>query len=197
MRILLQSSRETRKRGIAECGMTLIELSVAMFVLTVGLMGIAALIVMAISSNGRNKRDSTGTMIAQMVIEQISALPASAAGLATGITDCTGAVLPVSTAGAAAPAGAGAQLYSSAANPPNLSSNIDFTQAVAAVPANYKMTYTTCGGGQRYVYDVRWNIITQPSSTTKLVTVAARQTTADGNARLFAFPVTLRAIVGN
>jgi Tfp pilus assembly protein PilV len=177
--------------------MTLIELMVAMVVLTIGLMGIAGLIVASISTNGRNKRDSTGTMLAQMVIEQISAMPASSSALATGITDCTGAVLPVSTVGAAAPNGAGARIYSSAAVPANLSSNIDFTQAVGAVPANYKMTYTTCGGGQRYVFDIRWNIITQASSDTKLVTVSARQTTVNGSAVLFAVPVTLRAIVGN
>ena len=78
---------------------------------------------------------------------------------------------------------------------------IDFTQAYAAVPANYKMQYVACGaGGQQTTYDVRWNIQTI-SANTRLITVSTRPVAAanvgnQNQALLFAPPITLRTIGG-
>src|SRR5205085_12498225 len=56
-------------------GMSLIELMFAGFVLTVGMMGSLIMITVAIASNSRNKFDSTGTMVAQMIMEHINTMP--------------------------------------------------------------------------------------------------------------------------
>src|SRR4029078_2515168 len=84
--------RFLRKRSRAK-GMTLIELMIACFVLAVGMLGSLAMIFLAISTNTRNKFDTTGTMIAQTVIEQINTLPTNATQsgafvTAINLTDC-------------------------------------------------------------------------------------------------------------
>src|SRR5213082_3008387 len=58
-----------------EAGMSLIELMFAGFVLTVGMLGSLIMITIAISTNQRNKTDTVGTALGQMVIEQIATLP--------------------------------------------------------------------------------------------------------------------------
>jgi hypothetical protein len=113
------------------------------------------------------------------------------------LTDCNpaGAVAwPIATAGVASP-GAGATI--------NVATGaVDFTQAYAAVPANYKMQFVACGnGGRQMTYEVRWNITTVTANT-RLITVSARPLAAASAANnrnqalLFAPPITLRTIGG-
>ena len=66
-------SREVRVKQKSEKGMSLIELMIAMLVLAVGLGAITILLTGSIASDNRSSKDSTATMLAQMVIEQISA----------------------------------------------------------------------------------------------------------------------------
>ena len=66
MRIPLIAKRKAGRQS----GMSLIELMFAGFILVVGFMGSLILIFIAIATNTRNKVDTTGTMIAQMVIEE-------------------------------------------------------------------------------------------------------------------------------
>lgn len=190
----------TSTRGNRESGLTLIELLLAMLVLAIGMAGVMILITTAIASNNRNKIDTAGTMLAQTVLEQIAAQPAS---VSTGIpiTDCRPAsrggpqTFNMSTAPGAQPNGAGALLTNG---------NIDYIQGVGAVPAGYQMTFFTCGANNREVpYDVRWNVMTITSvsgtTITKLVTVSARQVAPIGGntqLRFFAPPITLRTIAG-
>jgi len=186
--------------------MSLIELMIAMVVLVVGMMGVMILITTAIASNNRNKLDTTATAISQMVIERIAAQSAftvqncstQTSVPCVRVQDCRPAsaggpqTWAVATAGAAAP-GAGALIN-------NATGNIDFTQQYAAVPANYKMEFVSCGAaGQQATYDVRWNVRTI-TGFSKLVTVSTRQIGATaggpGSLKLFVPPVTLRTIAG-
>src|SRR5258706_15089115 len=70
MRIPLIAKRKAGRQS----GMSLIELMFAGFILVVGFMGSLILIFIAIATNTRNKVDTTGTMIAQMVIEEVNVM---------------------------------------------------------------------------------------------------------------------------
>jgi hypothetical protein len=189
--------REGRQRG-QESGMSLLELMFAGFVLTVGMLGSLIMIVIAIQSNSRNKFDSTGTMVAQLVMEHINTMPTNqldAGGVLVTqipVTDCetdshVAQTWQISVVGGVPPNGNGATIAGS---------NIDWTQTYAGVPNGYKMQYWSCGD---VVWEVRWNI-QQLTTLTKLIVVSARQAgTANAVTRTgfsFAPPVTLRTISG-
>jgi Tfp pilus assembly protein PilV len=184
--------RRTRK---PESGLSLIELMFAGFVLTVGMLGSLIMIMTAMQSNSRSKFDSTGTMVAQLVMEHINTMPTNqtvGGVLVTSIpiTDCTTATHAaetwnVSVAGTAA--GQGAAISGA---------EIDWTQNYDAVPNGYRMRYYSCGD---VVWEVRWHIV-QLSTLTKTIIVSARQSgTAVSGVRsgfIFAPPVTLRTVSG-
>jgi len=197
-----KSMVEHRKR---EAGMTMVELMIAMVVLAVGLGALSILFINTSYTDNRNSKDTSATLLAQLVLEQISAQhPNSTATIA--LTDCAGTPWTIATADPTAipppspPVGTGARLENNAGS--LYYGQIDPTQAYAAIPANYKMQYVDCGvGGRRVTYDVRWNIV-QITSYARLVTVSARQLSAGvadatgyGNIR-FALPVTVRGIQG-
>ena len=190
-------SRRARFGKQTEGGFSLVELMIAITVLAIGMAGLAVLFSTAIMNNSRSKGDTSGTMLAQTVLETIAAQPANTAATFT-LTDCnpSGATnWTVATTGTASP-GSGANIDTS-------TNGIDFTQAYSGVPANYKMQFVACGGGggRQTSYEVRWNIQTI-SANTRLITVAARPLAAasaagNGNqALLFALPITLRTIGG-
>ena len=180
----------------SERGISLVELVIAITVLAVGMAGLAVLFSTAIMNNSRSKGDTSGTMLAQTVLEQIAAQPANLAANLT-LTDCNpagGVAWPIATAGVASP-GAGATIDVN-------TGAVDFTQAYAAIVGNYKMQYVACGNnGRQMTYEVRWNIQTITANT-RLITVSARPlaaASAAGNqnqALLFAPPITLRTIGG-
>jgi Tfp pilus assembly protein PilV len=193
----------------SQLGMSLLELMFAGFVMVVGMLGSLILIATAIASNTRNRIDTTGTAVSQLVMEQINST-SSQKGANLNVKDCTGADHTVATSGnTIVSGGAGAPLISNANPAWNLAGTIDFTIAYATVPANYKMLFITCGGT---TYDVRWNIMNLSSTNTasgfnpgsvtytRLITVSARQLGITGqqsqDIRLFAPPITLRAING-
>jgi prepilin-type N-terminal cleavage/methylation domain-containing protein len=178
----LQMTAAQQRRG--EQGMTLIELIIAMAVLAVGVLALLALITVAMRNNNRSKLDTGGTMVAQVVIEALSAQSSPSQNVT--VTDCSNT--PQTLSGAP---GSGAAL--------NANGGIDFVnQAYAAVPLNYKMLYRECGqNGVQMTYDVRWNI-QQVNAYSRLVTVSARPSAADNSgssARMFQAPVNLRTIV--
>ena len=179
-----------------QAGMSLIELMIAMTVLVVGMLALMTLVTTAISSNNRSKLDTTGTMLAQTVLDGIAAQPATLNKTFT-VTDCNPAGPTNWTIATAGPAtindSLGAEVNAS-------TGNIDFNaQSYAAVTANYKMLYVTCGvNSTQATYDVRWNVQTL-SAFTKLVTVSARQigvSTTGSNLPFFSPPITLRTIAG-
>jgi prepilin-type N-terminal cleavage/methylation domain-containing protein len=178
-------------RPRAERGMSLIELMLAMLVLAIGLGGITILLTTAIASDNRNSRDTTSTLLAQMVIEQISAQHVYTNTTIT-ITDCAGNISTVATAPGAVGTGAGAKLTAGG--------TIDYTQAYGSVTADYAMQYVDCSaaGGARMTYDVRWNVMSLSTNTTaRMITAAARPEAADVSqlgALYYALPVNLRSI---
>jgi len=187
--------------GKREDGMSLIELMIAMVVLAVGLGALTVLFISSASADNRNSRDTSATLLSQLVLEQISAQhPNSIASII--LTDCAGNQWDIATAGAVAPSGVGATLVTDPAS--QYYGGIDPTQDYAAVPPataavpGYAMQYVDCNtGGRQAVYDVRWNII-NVSPYARMITVSSRQLSPSsqlGN-RTFALPVTLRGIGG-
>ena len=173
----------------------LLELLISMVVLLVGLGGLLVLLVSSLYTNNTAKNDTTSTMVAEHVLEQISAQPANSVTPLT-ITDCAGSAWSISTAGAAKGAG---NSGSNGGNGANLVSTgaIDWTQQYSNVPAGYAMKYVGCGtGGKQTIYDVRWNVIAM-TTYTRMVLVSARPSGSPNVGGLrFVFPVNLRTIGG-
>ena len=172
----------------------LIELLISIVVLTIGLGGLMVLLVSAMYTNTRAGKDTTSTMVAEHVLEQISAQPANGVALLQ-LTDCANVNWSINTAGAVL--GAGASANGGAGSDLTTSGIVDWTQAYASIPANYKMQYTACGaGGRQTVYDVRWNVITI-TNYSRMVIVSARPTGSStvGGLR-FIIPANLRTIAG-
>lgn len=164
--------RRRPRRLDRECGSMLIELLIAMVVLAVGLGGILVLLVASVYTNNTAGKDTTSTMVAEHVLEQISAQPANAVS-ALAITDCAGTGWSINTVGASQGAGSGG---SHGGNGANLTTTgiVDWTQSYVAVPANYAMKYAACGtGGRQTVYDIRWDIVTM-SNYSRMIVVSAR-----------------------
>jgi hypothetical protein len=181
----MELKRNTRRSR--QSGTSLIELMIASLVLTVGVLGTAVLIPIAIGTNSRNRQQSNSTVIAQMTTEKISSASAGGAAALT-ITDCAGTANTINITGSTT--GTGATLLSSG--------SIDFsqTQGSSGAPVGYYMNYTACGTLDRQsTYDVRWNVQT-PSSYVKLVTVSAKMQGSGSNPVLFSLPVTIRTMVG-
>jgi len=194
----LEHMSTARVRRKAQRGTTLVELLIAMLILAIGLGALTNLLVVAMASDNKNSKDTSATLLAQMVIEQISAQhPNSTATIS--VTDCTGTSWTIATAGGASPNGAGATLVTTSTAIGY--GGISQTQAYSAVTANYKMKWVDCGGvgntGFPTTYDVRWNVMTIDTNYTRLVTVSARPLNSNGLGGLnFSIPVNLRAVAG-
>src|SRR5438270_14023080 len=100
--IMKQKTKRSRK---STSGFTLVELTVAMFVLTVGVLGGMIMIVLGMTRDNTNRMDTTATNAAQAVMEQIAAVPANNDAQLT-VTDCVPTNLTVTTAGSAGGLGA-------------------------------------------------------------------------------------------
>src|SRR5438876_7380262 len=124
------------RNGKRQRGFSLIEMMIAMVVLAVGLGALTILFTTSMNTNTKSNKDTTATMLAQTVMEQIDAQ--STKGAANfNITDCQGTAWPVTMAAGAAPNGAGAALLPAASGVQY--GSIDPSQAYAAIPAGYAM----------------------------------------------------------
>jgi Tfp pilus assembly protein PilV len=172
--------------GSAQRGVTLIELLMAFVVILVGMTGGLLLLLMAIATNGRSKRDTEATSIAQVIVEQMSSRSAESHNTSFAVRDCRASSLggpqawTIETAGSAS--GQGARVNS-------VTADVDWIQSFGDIPANYKATYASCGSDGT-IYEVRWNVRVL-TTTTRLVTISARPRTSS-----FVPPVTLRTILG-
>lgn len=192
-----QTNRNSRLRN-PQSGMTLIELMTALLVLAIGMGGLVNILLIAVQTDNKNSKDTSSTLLAQMVIEQISAQhPNSSASIS--VTDCAGNTWTIATAGAAWPNGEGANLATSSTNAEY--GGIDQTQSISTIPTGYAMQYVDCGGvnntGAPTTYDVRWNVMTVDANYTRMVTASARPLGATALGGIsFALPVNLRAVTG-
>jgi Tfp pilus assembly protein PilV len=187
-------------------GFMLLELLIAMIVLTVGLGGLLVLMVSAIYGDTRSSNDSSATMVAEHVLEQITAQSASSTTSLT-LTDCAANSwtistqgYPVGATGTATNGGYGANLTSAG--------QIDWTESYSSVPSGYAMQYVACGtGGKQVTYDVRWNVMwlngystasyTQSTVYSQLVVISARPAYANQSGGLrFTIPAQLQTVQG-
>jgi prepilin-type N-terminal cleavage/methylation domain-containing protein len=183
-------------------GFTLIELMISMLVLLVGLGGLLVLLVSSLYTNKTASTDTSATMVAEHILEQITAQGLQAT-TPLQVSDCTYPT-PVTTNFATNPATLGAG--NSGANGGNgaaLTANgvIDWTQAFSAVPTDpvsgypYAIKYTDCGtGGKQTVYDVRWNVI-KMSTNDRLIVIGSRPANVSTSGGLrFIIPANLRTV---
>ena len=185
-------------RRESQAGMTLVELMIAMGILAVGLAGLVNVLVIAMETDNRNSKDTSATLLAQMVLEQISAQHPNS-NAAISITDCAGNAWTISTTPGSSPNGAGATLVTNSASAGY--GGIDETQAYSNITTNYAMKYVDCGGvgnvGVPTTYDVRWNVMTVDANYTRLITVSTRPSGANALGGIqFALPVNLRMVAG-
>lgn len=182
--------RETEIRPLAsrEAGVGMIEVLMASLLLAIISLSILGMISMSIVTNNRNRMDSTGTMLAQAVVQQIKA---TLIGTGTAsLTDCNGTAWMIdSSPGGAALSG----------------SVIDFTQT--SPPTNFFMNFVmkspcTSTGVQADTYDVRWhveivgNAAGTPTNTYEIYLAARKQNHGEGNL-FYSLPVNFRVLVGN
>jgi Tfp pilus assembly protein PilV len=188
--------RRTSLKKNPERGAMLIELMIAMLVLAIGLGALTTLIAACMTTDNRNSKDTSATLLAQKVIEELSAQNTNATN-AVILTDCAGNNWTIpSTQGAAAPSGQGAALATSASSP--YYGGIDFSQGIGAVPAGFSMQYVDCSvNGAQTTYDVRWNVMSITANSTRLITASARQVGSNSDGLHYAIPVTLRAVGGS
>jgi type IV pilus modification protein PilV len=206
--MMIESTRSRRKfrassRSAVTDGFSLIELLIAMLVLTVGMLGGMCVIALAVASNANAKFDTGAVSLAQSTMDRIVVISITATGpqLVTNMTDCNGTPHTINTTIVNnQPTGAPTTTISGIANGAQA---IDFTQAPVT---GYRMLYTLCAaGGSGYLghsqtYDVRWNISPGPTQSTQLVLVAAKNISEQGNGlnqtNFFSIPITLRGLRG-
>jgi len=171
----------------AQHGMTLIEVMIAMVVITIGMSAVLSLMMYTLSSNNRNRQDVNAATIAILFLRHASTVPAFQ-NLTVTVTDCQGTSFNINTTANSV----------TTPGPPLLSSGkIDFTSSYTT--AGYSAQYQICeAGGQFSTYDVRWNIQTI-TAYSKLITVGVMKVGASGNAGSngFTIPVTMRSIAGS
>src|SRR5258708_640811 len=172
--MMMTTLKRNRRSGHrAWRGLGMIELMMAMAILLVGLTALMGLCVVATYSTNRAGKDTSATLLAQMVLEQISSQHPDSTATIT-LTDCANAAHTVARAWGAPPAGAGGSLSGTPPRPAY--GMIDWSQKANAVTANYSITYPDCGvNGRQTAYEVRWNIIPVSPNETRLIIVSARQ----------------------
>ena len=193
----IQSKIGRHEAGRGESGMGLLELMIAMAVLTIGMLGSMIMILTGMQSNSRNKTDTTATVLDQEILETFATLKNYPQAGQVQIYDCSGnsVYYQASYGQGAYPTGAGAPLTATG--------DIDWTQPTptlaTSTTAGYAMQYKNCSGD---IYEVRWNVMdADPSlkSRLSLLTVSSRQKSASSShqAMLFAPPTTLRTLLEN
>jgi Tfp pilus assembly protein PilV len=180
----------------SQAGISLIELMIAGAILVICSLGVLSMIIVAIATNTRNRQDSTKSMLAQAVLEQVDSTIIGTS--LTDLKDCMNNTITIDTRVGSSTTYGGANILGS------VGSNIDFTQAAASVPTGFQATYivtSPCSTSGTYVasYDVRWRV-DQLSPQTYLVTVASRQAAAAGNSSMqglfFSTPTNLKQMLG-
>lgn len=188
----------------AQSGFTLVELLTAVAILLIGIVAVAQMVPAALTSNLRNRVDSTALIVAQRELEQMAAQPLNVQAIAGlghyNFQDSDGALAYLGPTIPALVTRAGCPVFdarSTPAQPPDI--RIDFRQ-----PANL------CGPGyQRYVnwvwnqatgdtqtIDLRWHVIVYNQGAfpaRKLIIIAGR---AVGAAAPPGLPANLYTVVG-
>ena len=174
----------------SQAGITMIETLLASSILVIGSLGMMGVVIGSIATNNRNKIDSTQTMLATSILEQIDSTV-----IGSGTSNLTDCALNNWTIETTVP-------VSGDAGAPLIGSSIDFTQPqVTGYYMNYVVsTPCTTSGAVQGIYDVRWHIhaVGSPTTTsTYLLTVSAKLTNGGQGNMYFSAPLTLRVMSGN
>jgi len=151
-----------RPASARERGFTLVELTVAIGVLLVGIVAVAQLIPISIQSNMRNRYDSTAVVMAERLLNQMVNQPLTATQFID--TYDNNRVIMLGSVAANGLVGNPITIVSSAppAGPLNLV-RVDFT---AAAVANYNFTAADPNAAVPAIaYEVRWSVITNMQGT--------------------------------
>ncbi len=169
--------------------MSMVEVMVATIILMISSLGVIGLVWTSILMNNRNKVDSTQTMLAESIIEQVNSTIIGSGSSA--LADCDGTTWTIDTTPAIGAALSGA--------------NSDFSEA--SPPTNFYMNYvlrSPCEptGSLQASYDVRWrvDIVGEAEgmpTNTYLVTVGARRQGSTGTGIADSAPISLRVMVAN
>lgn len=185
-------------RSFEQHGFSLLEFLIAMTVLTIGVGGLLPLLLGAITIDKKAAGDTTSTMVAEVVLEQISSQSA-ATSTAVTITDCANNSATINVVDQNVGSGSGGTYGGNGAALTSLGI-VDWTQSYASVPTGYAMQYVACSttNDTQVTYDVRWDVITtSQSENTKLVVISARPVINSPVALgRIVIPVNLRTLVG-
>jgi prepilin-type N-terminal cleavage/methylation domain-containing protein len=164
-----------RKPDAKQGGFTLIEVLVASVVMLVGLVAVAQLVPVSLTTNSANRSDSTALVIEQRVLEQMLDQPLTA-------TACNAPACPDAQTGAWN-LGDPASPKTIVGSPVAVLSNgpaIDFS--AARVPG-YSCSYLDPQDPYGTTYDVRWAVVTYVNGTNvtgKRFILSARQQGGNG-----------------
>lgn len=185
------SIRRARRQAILR-GFSLIELMIAMTVLTVGLLGGITLIGVATANNGRSKLHTTAVTLAESTMEKIVAIPKSATGAAaqTTMTDCA---VPANVFNIQTTPGGPAVITDGA-----FAGTIDFSKPPQP---GYSMVYVMCSANGGMTYDIRWRVdssLNPPPNgpSLQMVTVSVKPLTGAAATQL-TLPFTLHQLRGD
>jgi len=210
-------AKRLKRRLRRDSGITMIETLMAAAILVIGSIGMLSLIIASIATNNRNKMDSTQTMLAQSILEQVASTftPNNGPGTSS-LVDCAGNTwtIDTTTTGSTDTGSAlsGSSVDYSETSPPALwhmnyvmATSCNATPTVIAscldsTGMNYTTTTTPCsatGSTGLGTYDVRWHLMKLGSTQTYLITVSAKlKGHGEGN-QYFSLPVTLRVMLGS
>src|SRR3954462_15717075 len=96
---MMKSQRHSKIR--TQTGFSLIELLIALTVMTVAMLGLAILFATAAATNQKTKIDTSGTMLSQTIIDSIGAQPPTSTAK-FNILDCAGNNVVINPAAPAA-----------------------------------------------------------------------------------------------
>lgn len=139
-------------------GFSLLEFLIAMTVLTIGVGGLLPLLLGAITIDKKAAGDTTSTMVAEVILEQISSQSAASSN-SVSITDCANNTSTITVLDQKVGAGSGGT-YGGNGAALTYMGVVDWTQAYASVPAGYAMQYVACSttNDTPVTYDVRWDV---------------------------------------
>jgi Tfp pilus assembly protein PilV len=189
----MDTSMNDNTHTTSQRGITIIETMFAAFILVVGSLSMVGLIFQSIATNNRNKIESTQTMLATTISEQIDSTIIGSG--TSSLVDCDGVSHTIDTNATIA----GANVSGDA---------IDFTENIAADPTknNFHMDYLlrtpcTTSGKLQGLYDVRWHVqivgnTINDTHTYQLIIGARLKNHGEGNL-FFSKPASIRVLSGN
>ncbi|HKW87861.1 MAG TPA: prepilin-type N-terminal cleavage/methylation domain-containing protein [Candidatus Acidoferrales bacterium] len=178
------SAKNMQDSGSRQNGFTLTELAIATAVLLFGVVAVMQLVPFAMKTNTANRYDTTSVVIAQQLLDEMTAQPFTNAT----VTDPICGVMSLGTGAAGASVASPNATYLTMFNG---NATVDFTQAAVA---GYNCNYVNPNSATSGTYQVRWGVVVTESAGGQVVSkrfVVGVQR----NSMQFRFPVNVGATV--